>query len=192
MVKKMKSLMIGKFCLIIFLALLMSVQIVSSMGVSQPSPHDLKLLRGDSAEFYFRISVVTEASDQVCSYSISGLDPLVITFDEGEEVTIDAGKTKDVYGTISVPEDAPIQGYQGMVNLKCKPYSPEGTGSVLHKSFSASWYVSVVEKEEERLVSEIPEKKTPIPTFGIPMSIIIIIIIILVIGGYYWSERKKK
>jgi len=187
----MKGLKMGKFSLIIVFALLMSVQIARSMGVSQPIPHDLKLLRGDSAEFYFQISVVTATSKQVCSYSITGLEPLVITFDEEKEVTIEAGKTKDVYGTISVPEDAPIQGYHGNVNLNCKPYAPE-TGSVLHKSFSNSWDVSVVEKEEERAVREIPEKTTPIPAFGIPLSIIIIIVIILVIGVYYWHSRKKE
>jgi len=187
----MRILNITKFCFIMPLVILLSVQIVRSMGLSEPIPHDLKLLRGDSAEFYFQISAVTTASKQLCSYSINGMDPLVINFDEEQEVTIDAGSTKNVYGTISVPEDAPIQGYNGNVNVNCRPFTPETSGSGVQKSYSVSWVVSVVEKEEERLAREIPAKKTPMPAFGIPLSIIIIIIIILVIGGYYWSERKK-
>ncbi|MDI6826523.1 MAG: hypothetical protein QMD36_05070 [Candidatus Aenigmarchaeota archaeon] len=186
---KMKNSDVRKFGFILLSVLLMSIQTAMSLGVTQPIPIDLKLLRGDAARFYFEIQAVMESSRQSCSYSISGLDPLVISFDK-KEVVVNAGDIKNIYGTVSVPIDAPIKAYNGDLTVSCRPFVGEGvSGSVIHKTLVVPFTVNVVEKLEERVVREIPEEQKP-AIHLLPM-LAIIILVILVIYLVYWLNKKK-
>ena len=189
----MKALKISKFGLMLFLIMLMSIHTAYSLGVTRPIPMDLKLLRGDSARFYFQIQAVMESNKQSCSYSVSGINPLVISFDEKEAV-VNAGEIKNVYGTVSVPNNAPIKTYEGELTVSCSPRVEGGiSGSVIHKTLIVPFTASVVEKTEERAIREIPEKEKPaIPSLTMYAIIILVILIVIVGVSYLFSKKKKK
>ena len=193
MVGNMKAFKIRTFTLITFFALLMSIQFVSSMGLSQPTV-GLRLLRGGSADFAFSISAASDTNDIECTYSISGMDPLIINFEEDTTLTIKEGANKQIYGSVSVPENTEIKRYIGKLVVGCKPILREGeiTGSVINRVMNAEFSVNIVETEEEKKVPTLPPREMPAVTYNFPIIILIIIIIILAIGGYYWSERKKE
>ena len=189
----MKAFKIRIFTFMSLLALLMSTPFVSSMGLSEPTA-GLRLLRGDSADFTFSISAVTDQNDIECTYSITGLDPLVLTFEEDMTLTITKGTFKRIYGSVSVPENAEIKRYTGELVVSCKPLVKveDITGSVINRIMNADFSVNVVEKEEEKIVPNLPPKEVSAPAYNITMIGLIIIIIVLVIVGYVWSERRKK
>ena len=189
----MKDLKINKFVLMLFLTLLISIQTVWALGLTGIIPMDLKLVRGDSARFYFQIQAVMESNKQSCTYSVSGLDPLVITFDQ-KEVMVNSGEIKDIYGTISVPNNAPIKSYSGDLTVSCAPHiEGEASGSVIHKTLIVPFTASVVETTGERAVREIPEKKkTTIPSLTVYTIIILIILIVVVGVSYFVNKRNKK
>lgn len=188
-----------KFSLLVFLFLLIIFQNVKSIGVSEPSPVGLKLSRGDSARFDFQISSVTSKIKQSCSYSITGLDPLVITFDE-EGVIIDSGGVKDVYGIFSVPEDASIKRYNGILTAHCQPQVEEG-GSFIQESISVAFHIDVIGEEgevtsKEEVTPEIQEEQKPekLHLSLLEKSYFLLIFamaVILIISFYYWFKRKK-
>ena len=191
---RMKKFNISKFGLILVLTLLMSAQIVLSLGVTQPIPSDLKLLRGDTARFFFQIQAVMETNKQSCGYSISSsISPLAITFDEKETV-VNAGEIKKVYGTVSVPNNAPIKDYGADMTVSCKPsIEGEQSGSVIHKSLVVPFTASVVATEEERAIRQIPEKQKPaIPSLTIYAIIILVILIVAIGVSYFFSKKEKK
>lgn len=160
------------------------------MGGSEPILEKGWLLRGESSRFYFEINCDTDVK-QTCTYSVSGLDPLTVVFDENG-VTIDPHTTIEVFGTVSIPSDASIKTYQGDIDVSCSPYVEEGvSGSVVKQTFHLPFGVKVVEKIEER-----PAKKFPIPeveyqltTFGI--FVIIVLIVIVASIGIYWAKKKR-
>jgi hypothetical protein len=189
---RMKILRISNFGLVLLLTLLVSIQAVQSLGVTRPIPMDLKLLRGDSARFYFQIQAVMEGNKQSCSYSVSGIEPLVVTFDEKNAV-VKAGEIQNIYGTISVPNNAPIKTYNGDLTVSCAP-SIEGevSGSVIHKTMIVPFTASVVETVGERSIRQIQEEEKPaIPSLTI-YTIIILIILIVSIGVSYLFGKKNK
>ena len=179
------------FTFMIFLTLVMSIPFVSSMGLSEPTV-GLRLLRGDIADFEFTIRAVTDQNDIECTYSISGMDPLLINFEEDTTITIKAGSYRKIYGSVSVPANAEIKRYSGGLVVSCKPLVEPGevTGSIVNRVMNAGFSVNVVEKLEERRVREAP-KHLPAPTYNLFLIATMIIIIVLVIVGYVWSERKK-
>ncbi len=194
MVNNMKMIKFEKFILIAVLSLLLSIQTAWSLGVTRPKPIDLRLLRGDTVRFYFEIQAITSPDKLSCSYSISGLDPLVITFDEKEAV-VDAGNVNLIYGTVSVPADAPIKGYGGTLSLSCSPYSEtqykDYSGSVMHETVNVGFPMEVVLEKEERVVREIPPEVKEKPKASPIILILIIIVLILAIVGFYLSNKKK-
>lgn len=165
-----------------------SFQIARSVGVSYPIPVSLNMLRGDTARFFFYISTSDSSVKQDCSYSVSGLDPLTINFDEKGVAVLNPVVQKNFYGTISVPDNAPITTYNGQLTVNCKPEESQG-GSVIVPSVTVPFVVNVVEKPEERLVNQIPEEKRE--AFPLPF-IIIVIVLILAIIGYYFSKKSEK
>jgi len=181
-----------KFGFFTVLILLLSLTPVRSISVGQPLPPFIKLLRNDVGRFFFRISA-DSSSDLICTYSVSGLEPLDITFDE-EQVIIKSGIESSVYGSISVPADAPIKTYNGNLEVSCEPIIKEKiSGSMIKQSMTTVFELSVVESLEERVAPSIPEKEKP--TSAIPTSVVftIIIIVIPVIGvGYWFIKRGKK
>ncbi len=189
----MRIKMIYKIVFFIALASLFSFKAVSSIGLGQPMPVDFKLLRNDEGRFLFNIFGVGSSSKLSCTYSVTDLDPLVVTFDD-EKVVVEPGGQKVVRGTISVPGDAPVKSYAGTLQTTCEPIvEMEGsTGSVIKQSMTVLFQVSVVEKVEQREVPKIPEEEQPTPTISTSAVLSIIIIVVLVIGVGYWLGKKGK
>jgi len=135
MVGNMKAFKIRIFTFIIFLTLLMNIHLVSSTGLSDPTT-GLRLLRGDTADFSFSISAVTDSNDIECTYSISDMDPLIINFEEDTTLRIKGGTYKRIYGSVSVPANAEIKRYTGQLVVSCKPLvkAEEITGSNHHRN----------------------------------------------------------
>jgi len=176
-----------KFGFLIVLFLLLGIKSVSSIGVGQPMPVGFKLLRGGEGRFFFRVSVGDSSTDLTCTYSVSGLDALVVTFDE-EQVFIEAGGNEIVYGTISVPGDAPIQSYTGNLKVSCEPKVE--SGSAIKPSMTVPFELSVVSTLEEVTIPPLPEEEKP--TISTSVIFAIIIIVVLVIGVGYWFSKKRK
>ncbi|MCX6822202.1 MAG: hypothetical protein NTW30_05500 [Candidatus Aenigmarchaeota archaeon] len=186
----MKVTNLTKFMLVTIFTLFMVSTAVTSIGVTQPIPVGLKILRGTTAKFYFQIQALKD-SKQSCTYSATGLDPLVITLDENK-ATVDEGTIKNVYGTVSVPNDAPIKTYTGMVIVSCAPFTganEDFSGSVVKQTTGANFIINVVEHLEEQPVIPIPEKEKPKASPII--LVLIIIVLILAIVGFYFSRKKK-
>ena len=192
MVGNMKANKIRTFALMTFLTLLISLQIVSSTSLLHPTS-GLRLLRGDTGDFTFAISARADRTDAECTYSLTGMDPLVITFEEDSPVTVEAGTKKRIYGSVSIPSNAEYKRYKGSLVVSCRPLlkTEEITGSVINRVYNAEFSVNVVEKAEEVKTPNLPPKELPAPPYNLAMISLIIIIIILVIVGYVWSERKK-
>jgi hypothetical protein len=178
--------------LIATLLVLLSFQVVWSFGITEPLPVGLKLLRGDTQRFYFQIQAVTSPDKLACTYSISGMDPLVVNFDK-DSVVVDAGEIVNIYGTISVPDTAPVKTYNSQVTVNCAPSVElkDTSGSFLQQSNVVRFNVNVVEALEERKTETIPEEQPEvsyIPTF----TILVIIIAIIAIVYWFIAKRKKK
>jgi len=192
-----KKINIGKFGLMMVLGLLLAIQTVVSLGIPTPFPTNLRMMRGDTAEFKMNIQGINEPVSLSCSPYVEGFDPLIITFKE-ETVTVEAGEIKTVWGTVKVPNNAEIKTYEGTVHATCSPIveGEEGGGSKITKTPGNKWSLSVVATAAER---NIPTFTTTTPTPEVTPTIstsaiitIIIIIAVLVIGVYYWFEKSKK
>ena len=183
----------------IVLGLFLSIQTVVSLGIPTPYPSNLRMMRGDTADFRINIQAVTESTTLSCSPYTTGFDPLIITFKD-KTVTVGAGEIKTVYGTVTIPSNAPIKIYEGLVHATCAPVVEvqDISGSKVTQTPGVKWSLSVVATAAERnipsLTTTTPTREvTPTPT--IPTSTIITIIIIiavLVIGVYYWFEKSKR
>lgn len=182
----------GYWCiiLVITLGILFNAQLAQSLGVTRPVPYDIELMRGESAGFTFQIQAVTSTERLLCSHSIGGLDPLEIAFEE-EGAVVDAGSIKNVYGTITVPDDAEIKTYNGRLTVSCGVYSPEDvSGSAVRTTIGGSPFnVNVVELRG----SDIREiEPPPKPVDYTTIIIALIIIIIVAAGVYYWLRKSRK
>lgn len=175
--------------LIPILFVLLSFQTALALGVTRPVPHDMELMRGESADFSFQIQAITSTSDIQCVYHLSDMDPLEIKFDSDEAI-VKAGSKKIVYGTVTVPENTPFKTYSTELTVSCGAVQEgDGSGSQVKSTIGGSPFsVNVVEFREKEIKEIRPEEK------GISMEIVflIIIIIILLIGAYYWYAKPKK
>jgi hypothetical protein len=188
-----RSLKKKEISLIIFFMLL-NIQIVKSMGITQISPvdsrltgenADLKLKQEDYARFYFQIQALNSNGKQSCSIFISGMDPLVIALDE-KEVILEANEIKNVYGNVSVPKNAPIKIYTGSLAVHCTPKIEDVSGSLLTHTMGLGVKIEVVEREEK--TGELEEKKMMITPYSLGVVVLILIVTAIVI---YWSKREK-
>jgi len=175
--------------IIVILTFLFSVVSLEAIGVTRPVPHDIELMRGESARFVFEIQAVTSTEKVACIYSISDLGPLIIEFDE-EEAIIDAGSIKKVYGTVSVHEDAEYKTYNGKLCVTCGvAMENEASGSSVKTTIGSSPFnINIVEfrgKEIKQIDDKVQKKYY--------LEIIIIAsILILIIGVCYHLKHKKK
>jgi hypothetical protein len=176
---------------ILLLTVLLSIQVVQSIGITRPIPYDLALMRGDTARFSFQLQATTSTNKIACTYSINGLESLEVKFDD-EKTIVNAGGVADVYGTVTIPQSAPIGQYTGSLTARCGAYVEEGelSGSTVYQSISGPTFnVKVVELEEEKSIREVTEvKQQGIPYLAI--ITIIIVVIVLVIGVYYRYSKK--
>ncbi len=180
-----------KICkLIPVLFVLLSFQTALALGVTRPVPHDMELMRGESADFSFQIQAITSTEDISCVYSLGGMEPLEIKFDSDEK-TVGAGSKEKVYGTVTVPEGTPFGTYSSTLSVSCGGTEGGEGGSQVRSTIGGSPFsVEVVEFREKEIREVRPEQEIPLE-----IIILIIIVIILIIGAYYWSRKppaKKK
>lgn len=171
------------------LTILFTSPFVLALGVTRPVPLEVKLMSGESQNFRFQIQAVTSVDDQECYCSLSGLDPLLVTF-EKEKVKIDAGGVKYSYFTVEVPEDAPTDQYTGKLSVRCGAAMPGGlTGSMVYSTINSPFTLDVVTfREAEKPEMEIPKPEVPYEN----LAIIAVVAIILIAGVYYRSKKIKK
>lgn len=192
----MKNVKIGKIGLIVFLTLL-TIPIVRSLGITGAIPSDLRMMRGDTAEFKFQVQAVSSASDISCTLYTQDFEPLIFNFKENP-IVVTAGTSKYVYGTIRVPNDADIKTYYGKIFSKCSPImeSEEIYGSVITQTMGTKFNLAVVATEAERkirpITKETPTEEIPEISTSVVITILIIIIAVLVVGVYYWIGRSRK
>jgi hypothetical protein len=175
-----------------FLAILLSTNSVQALGVTRPVPYDIQLMKGEKAGFVFEIQAVTSQEKQLCSYTIAGLDPIQVAFEESEAI-VDAGSIKNVYGTVTVPDSAEVKTYQGRLTVSCGSYT-EGqvSGSIVKTTVGGSPFnVKVVEVRSQDIRDVSPPQQAGFGDYLI-IIIAIAIIIIVVAGVYYKKYRKKK
>jgi hypothetical protein len=190
--KKMKinAMKIGTIFSIILLTTLFSLPFAQAIGVTRPVPLAVKLLRGESQVFRFQVQATTSTTDQSCTYSMEGLDPLVLVFENPEGAMVEAGGTQYVYFTLNVPTDAPTKGYEGKLIVKCgdKQAATGITGSAVYSTINSPFTVDVV---LERVTGK-PEMT--IPEAGMSYETLAIIgagVIILIVGVYYFYRKAK-
>ena len=167
---------------------LLSSQLVLGLGVTQPVPLDLELMRGESSDFRFQIQATTSASDVTCDYNMRGMEGLVIEFNQ-EQITIEAGSKERVYGTVTVPEDAEYGQYSGELSVSCGPSIAGGGGSKIKTTISGSPFkVKVVSERGVELESVREEVGEEVSKESI---VLIVTIAIVLVGVYYLLERSK-
>jgi hypothetical protein len=162
--------------LIIVLVFLLSFQGVHALAITQPMPSNLTLKRGDSIPFKFEIQAITSNEDQICTYSVSGLNPLKITFEE-EQAVIDAGKVLEIYGRIDVPFYAPAKEFEGKLSVNCRPLIEAKGVSVITQATELPFNARVIESKPHI------DKVTNI--------VFILVILILLVFGLYKTKAKK-
>jgi hypothetical protein len=134
--------------LFLILALLFMVQEVRSLAIVQPIPSDVVLKRGESLPIKFEIQAINSRVDQLCTYSISELKPLIVRFDE-EEAIVKAGNFLNVFGTLEVPLHAPTKQYEGKLTISCKPNIVTLGGSLIVDTTEFPILVKVIKSEKE-------------------------------------------
>jgi len=190
----MKIFQFGKISFVMVLTLLLCIQTVKPLAVSRPMPINLNLLRGDSEKIYFQIQAMVASDKQSCTFTPSGLEPLIIKFDEPSPTIVNLGEIKNIYGTVTVPQDAPIKTYNGQLVVNCAPSvgDKQTGGSVIHQTLVADFIVSVVQNKEEVVVNPIIIPKIEEKPKASPIILVLIIIVlILAIVGFYFSRKKK-
>jgi hypothetical protein len=175
------------------IALLLTINSAQALGVTRPVPYDIQLQKGEKAGFVFEIQAVTSQEKQLCTYTIAGLDPIQVTFDDNEAI-IDAGSIKEVYGTVTIPDSAEVKTYSGTLTVSCGAYS-EGqvSGSVVKTTVGGSPFNIKVVEVRSQDIRQVGPAQAGFDYTAI-LIIILIIIIIVVIGVYYKlrSSRKAK
>jgi hypothetical protein len=180
-----------KIVLSLLILVLFSFQITKVLGVTQPILEKSTMLKGDSSRFYFEIQAVGYTYKQSCVWSLSGMDPLKVNFDE-MSVLVNAGEIKKVYGTVSIPSDAPTKTYTGWLSVTCEPYVEVSGGSSIKKTANVPFVVNVVEVLEKQAEQKLPTEEEQKPTIHLLPILAIIILVILVICLVYRLNKKKK
>lgn len=164
---------------------------VNALAVTNPLPTVLELARGESGRFWVQIqNLAGDPEDIQCTYSVSLSLPA--EFDNKETIVIAASSTYDAYGTVTIPADADLGQYDGIVEVGCQKISvmqSNITGSKISQGFQVPMTVSVVEKRtKENMI--LPEKPSPFN----PMLVLGGVggIVTVVGGGYFYYKHKKK
>ena len=189
MVDDMKNLNMKEFGVGFFLTLVTIIGIVSSLAITQPMPPNLRMLPGDTARFVFQVQAPFSKVKQSCKLSVSSIDPLKVNLDE-TSIILNAGETKKIYGTVSVPTNAPVNTYKGKIMVACRPYvtKEELSGSVISNTRGVDFVVNVVKTLGERNIPPVSEAKKPtIPSLSILGAVLIVVAIV---GIYYWTKKK--
>jgi len=158
--------------LIIVSTLLLMIQGVYALAVTQSIPSDITLERGSSLPFNFKIQAMTSRENQSCTYSISGLNPIKVSFDK-KDVLVPAGDFLNVFGTLEVPLNAPIKEYEGKLTINCRPDIGTSGASLIVEATRFPFLVEVIESEEaERLRWE----HSSAPIFFVVITVILFLV----------------
>jgi len=180
-----------KIIISLLIAVLITIQSVKALGVTQPILERETMLTGESSKFYFEIQAVGHTNKQSCGWSFSGLDPMKVSFDESNALVDPDGIAK-VYGTVSVPSDTPQKTYNGKLSVTCEPYEELGGGSVIKRTINVPFVINIVATIEKRGEQKLPEEEEQKPTILLLPMLSIIILVVLVIYLVYWLNKKKK
>ena len=102
---------------------ILSILIISQIayaGVTNPLPTELNLFKGESGRFKFQIQTVASNQEIKCDYSLAGESLLIVEFDPAS-ITVPAGTVRDVYGTVTVPEELDFGTYEENFCISCRP-----------------------------------------------------------------------
>jgi len=185
----------GKNILVLafLLFLPLSFYFVSALAVTAPILEYSSLERGESVRFYFTIQGKNLQNPVKCSYSISGLEPLKVNFDTSE-IVVNPGEDKKVYGTLTVPSNAPFDTYnEGKLYVSCKPVE-ELTGSVIVNSGILLFPSISVKEKVERPQPQPQPLPTPTPTtpsYNLTLAVIGVVVILIAVGAIYWMKKKS-
>ena len=168
--------------LILLSTILFSLEAVHALAIAQPMPSNITLKRGESLPFRFNVQAVTSKEDQHCTYSMTGLNSLTVTF-EKEEIIVEAGKELDVYGSIEVPTKAPTKEYKGEFIVSCNPNIEVSGVSVMTQSTRFPFFVKVEKSGEEEGLDW---------KYILAFFIVVIIIVISVIIKSKYGQKNKE
>ena len=160
-----------------------SLQSARALAVAQPIPSNVTLKRGESLPFRFNVQAMTSKQDQLCTYSMSGMNSLIVTFEKGE-VVVEAGKKLDVLGTLEVPRSAPFKDYEGELIVSCRPNIEASGVSLITQSTRFPFLVKVIKSEEGE---EFDWK-----FLLIPVLVVIIVSLVLFKLRYRLKPRGKR
>jgi hypothetical protein len=182
------------FILPLMLALFLGFNYVSSSGASAPMVTGGGIVyQGEVGRFTFYVFNGGSSQQSFCTYSIQGLSPLVVTFDQ-RQVTIAPDGEAIVSGSITAPDDAPLKDYSGTLKIICSPTATSmgETGASVVKGTDMPFDLTLAPAKPTTTTpvttTTLPQEKPAISTSAVLM---IIIIIIVAIGIVYWFIKKK-
>ncbi len=178
-----------KRTIIIILAVLLIVQAVNA-GVTNPLPSEIELLKGESARFKFQIQAIADPETVICSMSLDDSTNLIISFDE-DEVLVEGGTIKEVYGTVTAPRGLTYGNYSGSFCISCD--RTEGAPGVSVKINTCDLPINVaVVKQRTRQNMNIPEKPFPILLAAFIAAIAVIVLLLMIILLLILKRKKDK
>jgi hypothetical protein len=168
--------------LIIVFIVLFGLKDVYSLAISQPMPTNMTLKRGETLPFRFEIQGINSNQDLQCTYSINGLNPLKISFNDDKTV-VKAGSIVQVSGTLEIPDNSSAKEYTGNLVVSCDP-TTETEGSVIAQTMGVLFKVNVVKVEGSN-------KKGPMKIF-LMLAGIATLLLLLDLKLIKWSSKGKK
>jgi hypothetical protein len=127
-----------------------------------------------------------------CSYSVSGLDPLIVSFDR-REVVVNSGENVKVYGTLTAPSNTPFATYdEGKFYVSCEPIEKLTGSKIVNSGLLIFPSVSVKEEVErpQPQARPLPTPTPEVPPYSLTLAVIGVIIVLIAIVAVYWLRRK--
>ncbi len=169
-------------------AILFSFASVSALGVTRPTPYNIEVVPGTSAEFSFEIQGITSEEDLVCNPSVSGLDGIEVSLDN--EVPVSAGEITEVVGELVVPEGVSFGEYSGELSVRCSSADAVEGSSVKTNIGGLKITANVVETLEEGDAIEEKEASSTIWVWSIAI-IIVAGLAVLLYKAQFWKKLKR-
>ncbi|MBW2985004.1 hypothetical protein KY361_07840 [Candidatus Woesearchaeota archaeon] len=167
----------------------LSILIISQIayaGVTNPLPTELNLFKGESGRFKFQIQTVASNQEIACTYDLAEESPLTVEFDPAT-IVVPAGTVRDVYGTVTVPEELDFGTYEENFCISCEPTSGQAGTSVAIDTCGLPIKVNVV-SERARDNMYVPPKEAPI-SWQTVIIVAAILVVIALIVLYLWEKR---
>lgn len=176
-----------------FLCILLTGISYATVGVSSPSPMNLK--PGDEGRFGFQIQSTSGHGNIECTPTMETDDVLEVTFDEDKILLEDdndgSPNIAEVTGTVEVSENAKVDdSYKGDICVSCVSLDGQKAGASTKKVYCA-------QNVNVQVVDEVTKENQKVPPkYNLPYGAIIvgIIVAIILIGVfvYHYKEHHKK